>query len=184
MARLSASGISDVLFQLVDIEQRSQAQGDWVPAVNLDVQGWQGLAFMLDGMHVVAAMDEVRELIPYPESVTLVAGAKAWVVGLANVRGDILPIIDLQQFIGGEPVVANKKSRVLVIRNRGASTGLLVPTVRGMHHLPVDKLLRNAGFEGTMEKYIYDIFELEDYLWPVFSMAALFNDDEFRSAVA
>jgi len=127
-------------------------------------------------------MDEIRELLPFPHSVTRVPGTKHWMLGLANIRGELLPIVDLQQFIGGTAVVVSEQSRVLVIRNRGASTGLLVSSVVGMRHLPVSKQIEDAHFEGHLCRFVYDVFGLGDGVWPVFSMAALANDEHFRSA--
>lgn len=171
------------IFQwLLDIEQRSIAREDTVPATRVKKEDWQGLAFTLDGVRVVSAMDEIRELLSFPEGLTVVPGSKDWMLGLANVRGELLPIVDLQHFIGASPVVVGDQVRVLVIRNLGMSTGLLVSSVQGMRHLPVDKRIPDAEFEGAIGKYVYDVFGLEDGVWPVFSMAGLVNDKQFMNA--
>jgi len=173
-----------VLATLADYERRSQAQESRVPATMVKEEDWQGLAFIIDGVKLVVAMEEVRELLPYPEAVTRVPGTRSWMLGLANVRGELLPIVDLQQFLGAPPVVINDRCRVLVIRNRGASTGLLVPSVIGMRHLPLERQIRDAEFDGVVGQYVYDVFGLDDGVWPVFSMAALANDERFMMAAA
>jgi len=172
----------EALDRLADYARRSEAQEARVPATMVKEEDWQGLAFVLDGVKLVTAMDEVRELLPYPEDVTRVPGTKPWMVGLANIRGQLLPIVDLQRFLGGPPVALNDKCRVLVIRNRGASTGLLVSSVLGMRHLPLERQIADADLEGVLGQYVYDVFELEDGVWPVFSMAALASDERFLSA--
>ncbi len=171
-----------VLQRLADMDRRSREQEAMVPATMVKEDDWQGLAFVLDGVKVVSAMNEVRELLPYPESVTRVPGTKSWMLGLANIRGELLPIVDLQQFIGGGAIVVNDQSRVLVIRNKGASMGLLVSSVLGMRHLPLNKQIEDAHVDGALGQYIYDVFGLEDGVWPVFSMAALANDEHFMAA--
>ncbi len=171
------------LYQLLwDMDRQARDRADAVPATVVKKEDWQGIAFTLDGVRVISAMDEIRELLPYPDSVTPVPGSRGWVLGLANVRGELLPIIDLQHFIGATPVVLNDQARVLVIRNRGTSTGLLVGAVQGMRHLPVDKRIPDAEFEGALGKYVYDVFGLADGVWPVFSMAGLVGDKRFMSA--
>ncbi len=184
MGRSSGTEAAEVLAKLAEYARRSEAQEERVPATLVKEEDWQGLAFVLDGVRLVAAMDELRELLPFPEGVTRVPGTQSWMLGLANIRGELLPIVDLQQFIGGPPVVINERCRVLVIRNRGASTGLLVPTVIGMRHLPLERQIPNAEFEGLVGPYVYDVFQQEDEVWPVFSMAALANDERFLSAAA
>jgi twitching motility protein PilI len=180
----SAQAVQEVLERLIDVDRRSRGQESLVPATMVKEEDWQGLAFVLDGVKVISAMDEIRELLPYPESVTRVPGTKSWMLGLANIRGELLPVVDLQQFIGGGAVVVDDRSRVLVIRNKGASTGLLVSSVLGMRHLPISKQIADAHFDGTLGRYVYDVFGLDDGVWPVFSMAALANDEHFMAAAS
>ncbi|WP_456378365.1 chemotaxis protein CheW [Thiolapillus sp.] len=182
MSGNNTQDLQAVLQRLAGADRRSRAQESLVPATMVKEEDWQGLAFVLDGVKVISAMNEIRELLPYPESVTRVPGTKNWMLGLANIRGELLPIIDLQQFIGGGVVAVNEQSRVLVIRNRGASTGLLVSTVIGMRHLPLSKQIADAHFDGSLGRYVYDVFGLDDGVWPVFSMAALANDEHFMAA--
>ncbi len=184
MTNSSHSLVSEVLEKLAEYASRSEQQEEKVPAALVRDEDWQGLAFVVDGVKLVVAMEEVREILPYPESVTRVPGTKRWMLGLANVRGELLPIMDLQQFLGAPPVVINDRCRVMVIRNRGTSTGLLVPSVIGMRHLPLNQRVVDAEFEGMVGRYVYDIFSLEDGVWPVFSMAALAIDHRFLSAAA
>ena len=48
--------------------------------------------------------DEVVEILPMPQ-VTPVPGAQPWLLGVANIRGNLLPIVDLKQFLEGERTV-------------------------------------------------------------------------------
>ncbi len=184
MSEYSQQAVQEVLQRLSDVDRRSRDQESLVPATMVKEEDWQGLAFVLDGVKVISAMDEIRELLPYPESVTRVPGTKNWMLGLANIRGELLPVVDLQQFIGGGAVVVDDRSRVLVIRNKGASTGLLVSSVLGMRHLPISKQIADAHFDGSLGRYVYDVFGLDDGVWPVFSMAALANDEHFMAAAS
>ncbi|WP_456374694.1 chemotaxis protein CheW [Thiolapillus sp.] len=184
MSEADSHTLQTVLQYLSRVSERSKAQESLVPATMVKEEDWQGLAFVLDGVKIISAMDEIRELLPYPDSVTRVPGTANWMLGLANIRGELLPIVDLQQFIGGSPIVVNDQSRVLVIRNRGASMGLLVSSVLGMRHLPMSKQIPDTRFDGLLGHYVYDVFALDDGVWPVFSMAALANDERFMSAAA
>ena len=168
------------LFQsLRYIEHRAKERAGSIPAAVVIQEDWQGVAFTLGGVRVLSVMDEIRELLPYPDLVTKVPGSKGWMLGLANVHGKLLPIVDLQHFIGAAPVILSDRARVLVIRHLGMSTGLLVESVQGMRYFAVDKRIKGAIFEGALGKYVYDVFGLEDGVWPVFSMAALVNDKRF-----
>ena len=173
------------LFQaLLSIERRAREREQAIPAAVVEQKGWKGIAFTLGGVRVLTSMEEIRELLPYPDTITTVPGSKEWLLGLANVRGELLPIVDLQQFIGAAPVVLGDQARVLVIRNLGMSTGLLVGSLQGMRYFSADKRIPGAIFEGALGKYVYDVFGLEDGVWPVFSMAALVHDERFMDVAA
>ncbi|WP_456448818.1 hypothetical protein [Thiolapillus sp.] len=61
-----------VLQYLSRVDERSRKQESLVPATMVKEEDWQGLAFVLDGVKIISAMDEIRELLPYPDSVTRV----------------------------------------------------------------------------------------------------------------
>ena len=56
---------------------------------------WVGIGFRIGQENFVAARDQVREVLMLPESMTRVPGAKRWLLGIANLRGHLLPLIDL-----------------------------------------------------------------------------------------
>ena len=58
-----------------------------------------------------------------PNSITRVPGAKGWVRGLANVRGQLLPIIDMKQFIGSGVAVLSRNTRIVVVNHREIPAG-------------------------------------------------------------
>ena len=58
------------------------------------------MAFRMGGETFLVAREETREVLGYPAVVTRIPGAKSWVKGLANVRGQLLPMLDLRQFLG------------------------------------------------------------------------------------
>ena len=167
---------------LADIEQRSQAAAKRLPQIEGSKEFWDALVFSVAGVRMTAAMNEVSEMLPYQEAITRVPGAKPWVLGLANVRGSLLPLIDLQVYLGAKAVVPSKACRILVLRLRGLVAGLLVPSVQGMRHFNLGDRLPNARMKGALGAYVYEAFSVEDEVWPVFSMSALAADPEFRSA--
>jgi len=174
----------DVLSMLADIERRSRDNLRNLPDMIDQPDIWQGLAFYISGVTVVSPMSEISEMLVYPETLSRVPGVKSWVVGLANVRGTLLPIIDLQIFLGGKPVPVNKKTRVLVVKLNGLTTGVLVSGVIGMRHFHLSQGTDNIQVEGMPEAYINRAFVNEDGIWPAFSMGALTADPAFRVAAA
>lgn len=145
---------------------------------------WAGLAFKVAGIRVLAPMEEVSEILNLPQILTRVPGAKSWVKGIANIRGNLLPIIDLQAFLGEKPVVTNRRSRVLVINREDVTTGLLVGDVQGMRHFTEEQGITSARIEGVIGRFVQAAFENEEGIWPVLSMDKLVTDELFRLAAA
>jgi len=60
---------------------------------------WEGVVFVLGEERFIASVSEIRELLTLPESITRVPGTRPWMMGVANIRGDLLPIVDLQRYL-------------------------------------------------------------------------------------
>ncbi|MGA2343078.1 MAG: chemotaxis protein CheW, partial [Steroidobacteraceae bacterium] len=57
---------------------------------------WVGVACRMGGETFLIAREETREVLGFPAVITRLPGAKSWVKGLANVRGSLLPMLDLK----------------------------------------------------------------------------------------
>jgi len=167
---------------LADIERRSRDSARDLKDADLPQNLWQGLVFNVAGVRLVSAMGDVAELLPVPETLTRVPGTRDWLLGVANARGNLLTIVDMQAYLGAKPVVAAKANRVLVVRRGALTSGLLVPSVVGMRNFDVGHRLSNARLEGSIGAYVYDAFQIGREIWPVFNMRALAADPRFKSA--
>lgn len=186
MLELSGRMMSAVeaLSVLTEIEQSSRSAALQLPQSSPVRDTWDGLVFRAAGVRVVAAMGEISEMLPFPDRITRVPGAKPWMLGLANVRSALLPVIDLQSFLGANPVVPSKATRVLVLQMRGLVAGLVVPSVQGMRHFSLRHRLPDARMKGVLGAYVYEAFDVGGEVWPVFNMHALAADPDFRTAAA
>jgi len=176
---LETTSIFDLLRE---IEAKSIACVDAVDDQSSLMEVWSGLAFKVAGARVLAPMVEVNEILNLPPALTRVPGAKVWVKGIANIRGNLLPIIDFQAFLGGKSVVTNRRSRVLVINLSGITTGLLVGDVQGIRRFDDNQRIASARIEGVVGRFVNAAFENDDGIWPVLSMKRLVNDDAFKMA--
>ncbi len=179
---VQAPAPGELMALLVEIECQSRVSAPSMLQVTVAEDTWEGLAYSIAGVRVVTAMSEIREMRPCPVRLTHVPGAQPWMKGLANIRGNLLPVIDLQVFLGGKSVMSGKSVRVLIVRMRGLECGLLVSAVLGMRHFPETRRLPNARMTGALGRYVFDAFSVEDEVWPVFSLSALTADPAFRSA--
>ncbi|MEW6646097.1 MAG: chemotaxis protein CheW [Pseudomonadota bacterium] len=173
------------LLLLQEIERRSKAHAFELPQ-QLDVRvTWDGVGFRVGNMQLVAAVDEVKEILPVPR-LTSVFGAQRWVKGVANIRGTLLPVMDLQGFIvQGGVTLPGRRSRILVVRHKGISAGLMVDEVLGLKHFYEEEFSAESGAgEPAFARYLHGSYRQEGDIWPVFSMAALVDSPEFMQVAA
>jgi len=144
---------------------------------------WVGLAFRLGEEIFVAAREEVREVLVYPDQITRVPGSKDWVTGLSNVRGQLLPIIDLKAFLGGAVARPDRETRVVVVNHRDVPAGLVVDEVMGFRRFPGDQ--RGGKAPDTVlrcERYLRGAFRQDSDTLPVFDLAGLVESPQFLKA--
>lgn len=166
-------------FQLLqDIDQLCRESAAGLPSQQEIVQTWSGIGFRMGERYFVAPMGEVGEVLHEPRH-TLLPGVKSWVKGVANVRGRLLPVVDLCDFFGGELSPLRKKRRVLVVDHQDVFAGLTVDEVFGMQHFPVDSFSEQAPPLGSnIESFIHGVFQREKP-WLVFSPHALAKHSGF-----
>ena len=84
---------------------------------------WSGVAFRLGDLNLVTPLDHVLEVLPYPD-VTPMPGTRSWLKGLANIRGNLLTIVDLSEFFGKPAVTKEIRSRILIMNTGEYSASL------------------------------------------------------------
>ena len=146
---------------------------------------WVGVAFRVSAENFLVAREETREVLSFPSVVTRVPGAKPWIRGLANVRGQLLPIVDLRAFLGGGVTNIGCGSRVLVANHREVPAGLLVDEVQGFRRFADNEF--GTTVPPTIircERYLAGAFRRGAESWPVFSLRSLLESHEFLQAAA
>lgn len=173
-----------VIQLLQDIEKRSLKFASGLPQNEEDKRFWEGVLFVAAGSNAIAPLHEVKEILNFPSALTKVPGTKNWMLGIANIRGNLLPIVDLQLFLGGIPTVIGRRSRVFIVNHQGLFTGLLVGQVQGMRHFSDKQAVQPPSLPGAIRQYVQHAYELDGSVWPVFSMNLLAESSGFRVAAA
>ena len=167
---------------LLDLEKRCRQNAERLPAAGDVEDKWVGVGFRIGDDKLIADMTEVAEILDVPEY-TKVPGVKSWVVGIANVRGSLLPIMDLKGFILGADMQQRKRGRLIVVNYQGFSTGLLVDEIYGMRHFFIeDQSDGQPHVHENVSPYIKNMFSRENEIWPVFSFENIAKDERFSQA--
>ena len=169
---------------LADYERRSLAHVVGLPE-QLDAPGlWRGVGYRIGSHRLASGFDEVLEILPLPQ-VSPVPGAQPWMLGVANVRGNLLPIVDLKQFLEGERTVMHESQRMLLMHQQGGDVAVLIDELFGQRgfndqqQTEVDTLA-----EGRYAHLVDRAYRLGEQTWGIFSLERLSRTPEFRQAAA
>src|SRR5262244_4626345 len=170
---------------LAELERRGRAVSAQVSQEGSAGREWVGVALRMAGDLYLVAREETREVLGVPSSTTRVPGAKSWVKGLANVRGQLLPIIDLRQFLGSGVTPITRNTRVVVVNHREIPAGLIVDEVLGFRRFAETEFSADAPPTVVRcERYLAGAFRRGPEQWPVLSLRAMLESTSFSEAAA
>jgi purine-binding chemotaxis protein CheW len=92
-------------------------------------------AFRVGEEEYVLDIRRIREII-HPLPVTAVPRAPAWMEGVIDVRGEVMPLLDVRKRLGLPPRPSSRRAKVLVVNVAGRVLGLLVDAVSDVVRLP------------------------------------------------
>ena len=163
---------------LFDYERRLTEAGARLPAQEEARDRWSGIGFRIGEQRFVATMDEVREVLD-PPVCTRVPGTKSWFLGVANVRGTLVSVMDLHGFMAGGRSPQGQRARVLMYSRDGVMAAFRVDDVLGMQRFYLDERASVTVEAGALTPYVDGGFRRRDEDWPVLSLAAFVASKEF-----
>lgn len=179
-----SSLVSEPFELLREIERRSvkahtgAADGD-MPSE------WVGVGFRIGDEQFVASREQVREVLMLPDAMTRVPGAKRWLLGIANLRGHLLPLIDVKLLFGLGRTSLRRGARVISVNHREIPAGLVVDEVHGfrrfMDHEYSDEI---PDLVVRAESYLEGSYHRNEQAWPVFDLFELLESNLFLQAAA
>lgn len=93
----------------------------------------------LGGTRYAVPMDAVAE-VGRPPHVTRVPGVPAWIAGVANWRGRIMPVLDLRILLGAPSPELGVTGRIMVLARDGITLAFLAERVEGVVSLELESL--------------------------------------------
>jgi twitching motility protein PilI len=169
---------------LQQMEQDVLSAGMTLPEEDVVAEQWVGLSYRVGELQFVTAMDQISEVVP-SAPFAVVPRTQTWLRGIANVRGRLLTVIDLQDFLGMGPVNADQYARLIVINNDQLSCCLLVSRLQGLRHFdPEGDSCETGEMDQKWAGYIAGSLGREQQKWLVFDTDRLLEDKSFLSAAA
>lgn len=124
----------------------------------------QLVVFDLAGEIYGVNIETVREIIRM-QAVTFVPDAPDFVEGVINLRGRVIPVIDLRRRFGLTVTEETNDSRVLVVDSEGEDLGVIVDAVTEVQRITEDSIEPVSNLVSTEQsEYIVGITKVEDQL--------------------
>lgn len=140
------------------------------------------VAFRVGSNRLLAPLDQVAEILEFPE-VSRVPLAQPWVRGVANVRGNLLPVVDLYGFLGCQLTKVNDKTRILVINHGSIHTGLVVDEVYGMKYfMEGERAMDQAETDECLLSYVQQAYTRNDARWSELDLFSIVDTPRFLQA--
>ena len=122
----------------------------------------------------------VREIVRVPE-ITAVPSAPETVEGVINLRGKIIPVMDLRKRFGQSEIQPDKKNRILVVELENKLVGLIVNAASEVLKIAPSAIEApgNLFAEGE-SSYVTGVGKLKGRLIILLDIAKLLHRPEFK----
>jgi purine-binding chemotaxis protein CheW len=131
------------------------------------------------GQYTLAVPLSFVQGVERPGRFTAVPFAAPWLRGVTAVRGEVLTVVDLGRFAGGDPAGLSPGARLVVVRAAGISVALLVDRVVKITDLPtIPGLLPDRT--GPLSTWCSGAHTYGGEVVPVVDVSALLSSPDFH----
>ncbi|MBF0515450.1 MAG: purine-binding chemotaxis protein CheW, partial [Desulfovibrionaceae bacterium] len=124
---------------------------------------------------------KVQEIIRTME-ITKVPRAPQFVEGVINLRGKVIPIVDLRGRFGMDPRNHDSQTRIIVVELNAMIVGFVVDAVSEVLRIPADTVVPPPSIvAGIDSEYISGIGKLEDRLLILIDLEKLLSAEEHEA---
>jgi purine-binding chemotaxis protein CheW len=129
----------------------------------------------------IAQVQEINRMV----SITHVPRAPQFMEGVINLRGQLIPIIDLRARFGMPRAEHTKNTRIVVTEIGTKRVGMVVDSVSEVLRLPVDQIEEAPDMiSGVDTEYIRGVGKIEDRLIILLDLAKIITGSEKRELEA
>lgn len=171
---------SEAFSMLVAIARGATAAALPLPAQEQQAEVWRGLAFNVGSTRLLSAIGDVEEVLEVP-ALTRVPGTADWLLGIANVRGRIVPVVDICAYLGLEKAAPEEEWRMLVVERGELIVGLLVEQAFGMMQFERSDAdaAEDIALGNGLDAYLRAAYRQSGRHWRVIDLEALVQEPAF-----
>lgn len=112
-------------------------------------------------------------------NITKIPNAPAFIEGVINLRGKIIPIVDLRKRLGFKEQPYDKSTRIIVVELEGLVLGFIVDSVSEVLRIPENTIEPPPSMVAGIEsEYIEGVGKLDDRLLILLELKKVFSSPE------
>jgi len=131
------------------------------------------LTFNLADQHYAIPLNEVLEIRSWSQT-TRIPNAPTFLLGAINLRGSVLPVIDLAERMGLPRLLATDRSAIIVSRYHQRNLGLAVKSVSNIISIEKSKE-QKPPFDSKSNTLLQSIFMHNDSLLSIINLSGAFS---------
>ena len=134
--------------------------------------------FRLDDKEYAVDIRKIVEIIYY-RAATPLPQSPAFIEGVVDLRGTVIPVLDLKKRLQLPSTAKNRPNHILIVRLQGKTVGVVVDEVRQVIQVGLDQIQSpQKTVRGTGSKYLQGVCKLNDHLIFILSIDTLLSGDE------
>jgi purine-binding chemotaxis protein CheW len=141
------------------------------------------MTFVLGKMKYAIELPKIREILTYPEIITTLPNTSGWVKGLINLRGEVVPILDLRiKFNTGEAIYNENTAVIAVITEDNRMIGIVVDKVDDVQRLDISALAAVSDMGSAIPaKYLKGFVRLtNNQMLVIMDIESVVHKDELK----
>ncbi|AXH14147.1 chemotaxis protein CheW [Malaciobacter mytili] len=141
------------------------------------------MTFELGAMKYAIELPKIREILTYPDIITPLPNTEDWVKGLINLRGEVVPILDIRiKFNTGKPVYNSNTAVIAVITKDKRMIGIVVDKVDDVQRLDTSALAPVSDMGSAIpSKYLKGFVRLQNnQMLVIMDIEAVVHKDELK----
>ncbi|EPZ49352.1 CheW-like protein [Bacteriovorax sp. BAL6_X] len=139
------------------------------------------LEFKLGDEHYAIPLLQVRELISVPET-TNVPFSPSYYVGIMNLRGQVISIIDLRTRLGVKPAESNEEA-VIIVEFGQLCLGIVVDNICKVLSVDEEQIQEVASVETKKRDRLNRVYRNNEALIQLVDLESILNIDELNGLV-
>ncbi|MCH5272915.1 MAG: purine-binding chemotaxis protein CheW [Lachnospiraceae bacterium] len=145
-----------------------------------DTQKGKYMTFKSGNEYFGLKIQYVNQIIGF-QTITEIPETEDYIKGLINLRGKIIPVIDVRLRFKQKPFEYNDRTCIIVIDVKSTMVGLIVEKIAEVVEIPEENILPPPSIgkaDKSHNKYVYGIGKVGDSVKLLLDIDKLLNDDD------